>query len=159
MNEPTLSITHFISSSQLLLFSLLLLLLLHVPQLCQGSNDNLKKFYIYDWPESVLDLWPERYDHHRLSFASAEFRDNNGFGRLLDQQTGAYFTHQYSLFTIVYQRLLTSPYRTLDPEEASAFFIPYDLGMDSSTRRSDGALVRTNCPQVCIECHRFVIAL
>eukprot|EP01034_Spumella_vulgaris_P022542 gene22542-28674_t len=36
----------------------------------------------------------------------------------------------------------------MDPNEASLFFIPYDLGMDGSTRTSDAALFQTNCPRV-----------
>ena len=88
----------------------------------------MKNFYIYDWPESIVDLWPHAYTHHKLSFSSPSFRENNGFGPLLDETTGAYFTHQYSLFTIVYARLMQSHYQLTDPSQAKVFFIPYDLG-------------------------------
>ena len=59
---------------------------------------------------------------------------------------GLYHTHQYSLFMTFYYRLLESPYRTQDAAAADWFFIPFDLGMDSSVRKSDGALAKTDCP-------------
>lgn len=85
--------------------------------------------------------------HSRLS-TNESFKDNYGAGELLNQREGRYRTHQYSLFRIFYYRLLESPYITDDPDRASLFFIPYDIGMDGSTRQSDGALVRTNCPRL-----------
>jgi hypothetical protein len=104
-------------------------------------------FYIYDWPESVVDVTPKAFTHHRLSM-TADFLDNNGLGRVVDEKQGLYHTHQYSLFLTFMARLKESPYRTLDPEHASLFFVPYDLGMDSSTRQNDGALASTRCPHM-----------
>lgn len=69
-------------------------------------------------------------------------------GMLINASKGLYHTHQYSLFYSFYQRLLRSPHRTMNPLEASFFFIPYDLGMDSTTRREDGALTNTSCPRL-----------
>jgi hypothetical protein len=111
-----------------------------------GSKE-LRKFYIYPWSEDIVNLWPDKYTHHRLSTKSV-FKENFGAGPLVDRDRGFYHTHQYSLFTLIYQRLLRSKYRALNPSEASVFFIPYDLGMDGSTRKTDGALAQTNCPKV-----------
>lgn len=105
------------------------------------------KFYIYGWDPKITDAWPLQYVHHRISIGQ-EFRQNAAVGPLVDAVTGMYHTHQYSLFTLVLQRLLESEYRTTNPDEASLFFIPYDLGMDATTRSSDGGLVQTNCPRV-----------
>lgn len=104
-------------------------------------------FYIYEWPQEIIDCWPFNYTHHRLAF-EGKFRQNRGLGPLLHPEVGMYHTHQYSLFTSFYQRLLESKYRTRDPIAAKAFFIPYDIGMDSSSRQSDGALSQTNCPRL-----------
>jgi len=103
-------------------------------------------FYIYDWNSSIVNRWPDKDSHHRLSIP-AVYRANDGIGPVVDAAQGRYMTHQYSLFRTFHARLRESPLRTLDPSKASLFFIPYDLGMDSSTRQSDGALVRTNCPK------------
>ena len=111
------------------------------------TTNNLKKFYVYDWPNNVVDLWPTEYTHHRLSIEK-HFKENYGVGQEVDREKGMYHTHQYSLFSLLHYRLLESPHRTLDPVKAEVFFIPYDLGMDGSTRKSDGALIQTNCPHV-----------
>ena len=110
-------------------------------------NPLRKLFYIHPLDNETVDLWPHAYTHSRLS-TNESFKDNYGAGELLNQREGRYRTHQYSLFRIFYYRLLESPYITDDPDRASLFFIPYDIGMDGSTRQSDGALVRTNCPRL-----------
>jgi hypothetical protein len=110
-------------------------------------SDNEAKFYIYEWPPSITDAWPRNSSHHRISI-HPQFRLNYGTGELVDATTGLHHTHQYSLFTLLYARLRGSSRRTTDPSKAAAFFVPYDLGMDATTRTSDGALARTNCPRV-----------
>lgn len=112
-----------------------------------GNIRKSPKFYIYPWDQEVTNSWPSQFTHHRLSIGQ-EFQQNHGAGPLVDEVSGMYHTHQYSLFTLVLQRLLESEHRTLNPAEATLFFIPYDLGMDASTRSSDGGLVQTNCPKV-----------
>ena len=112
----------------------------------RGKRDNVY-FYVYDWPEDIIDCWPVNFTHKRLS-VERKFKENFGMGPLRSSQDGVYHTHQYSLFAMFYQRLLESEFRTTDPKQASYFFIPYDIGMDSSTRKSDGALFQTNCPRM-----------
>lgn len=102
--------------------------------------------YIYELPGSA-DAWPDAYTHHRLSIEK-EFAANYGAGTVVNVSQGLHRTHQYMLFNIFLQRLLVSPHRTRDPKKASHFFIPYDIGMDASTRKSDGALVSTSCPRL-----------
>lgn len=104
-------------------------------------------FYIYNWSSDITDSWPAGYSHPRLAIEE-HFKLNYGAGVAVDTEQGLYHTHQYSLFQLFYHRLLQSGRRTMDPSRASVFFIPYDLGMDGSTRRSDGALIQTNCPNV-----------
>ena len=106
-----------------------------------------KKIFVYDFPVSIVDSWPQKYSHHRLS-VEERFRSHFGAGELIDETNAFYSTHQYSLFTIFLERLRVSKYLTTSVEEADYFFIPYDIGMDSSTRESDGALFQTNCPRL-----------
>jgi hypothetical protein len=103
------------------------------------------QIYIYDWNSSITNQWPVSFSHHRL-FVLPHYRENHGTGKLLNSDIGLHATHQYSLFTIFLSALRASPFVTKNPAEASFFFIPYDLGMDSSARKSDGALTATNCP-------------
>ena len=108
--------------------------------------DGLSYFYIYDWNESIIDSWPSNSSHHRISIDGI-FKSNFGAGIVIDKSKGLYHTHQYSLFELFYRRLKMSRYRTMNPIDAKLFFIPYDIGMDATTRQSDGGLIRTNCPK------------
>ena len=124
---------------------------------CSNANckmDNIsslpspqRRFYIYDWPSNVSDSWPVGYTHQRQSIAR-RFRSNSGAGCAIDPAAAQYHTHQYSLYPLLYSRLLTSTLRTPHPEQAVLFFVPYDLGMDATTRSSDGGLVATGCPRL-----------
>lgn len=107
------------------------------------------RIYVYDWPESVTDAWPgaENFTHHRLDLQHV-FRLNNGTGPVVSAEQGRHRTHQYSLFLTLFARLRESPFITRDPEEATVFFVPYDIGMDATTRSSDGALTATSCPRL-----------
>jgi hypothetical protein len=113
----------------------------------RGGEGKVRKFYIYDWDAGLTDLWPANYTHKRLSL-EAHFKQNSGAGRALHPPSGLYHTHQYALFSLFLARLHEHPRRTADPSQASLFFIPYDLGMDATTRQSDGALVPTHCPRL-----------
>lgn len=104
-----------------------------------------RRFYIYPWDEAIVNRWPVQFLHKRPSILPI-FALNHGLGPVVNAAQGRYLTHQYSLFRPFLERLKHSPLRTLNASEASLFFIPYDLGMDSSSRQSDGALTRTNCP-------------
>jgi len=112
-----------------------------------GAAPRVHKFYIYPFPEDVIDRWPRAYNHTKIAI-SEEYKMNYGIGQAISLQEGRYKTHQYSLFRTFYYRLLESKYRTSNINEASYFFIPYDIGMDCSIRYTDGALDRTNCPKM-----------
>lgn len=118
-----------------------------VPHHEKSDRLSPKTFYIYDWPDSLINAVPTNFSHHRLSI-TPPFLQNRGAGVVVDSKRGLYHTHQYSLFLLLHQKLLLSQYRTLDPTKAVLFFVPYDLGMDCSTRTSDAALFQTNCPRV-----------
>lgn len=86
------------------------------------------KIYIYT-PPIDIDYYPKQ-EVHTGDFKSV-FRQNNGTGEVLDEAYGMHETFQFSLFDMIYNRLLVDPRRTLDPSEATAFFIPYDIAIDS----------------------------
>eukprot|EP01038_Epipyxis_sp_PR26KG_P004344 gene4344-6147_t len=91
-----------------------------------------KYFYIYEWPDEMDDPWPplggklipkSGYRH--------EFRGNNGAGSILNADVGLYNTWQFSLYRNMMARLRVSEYRTRDPEKATSFILPYDIGIHS----------------------------
>lgn len=79
-----------------------------------------------------------------------------------------YKTSQFSLFKIVYEKMLIDPRRTLNPDEgthtnshsiphilihaltytATTFLIPFDIGMHACFLESNGRMRRSNCPLV-----------
>jgi len=110
----------------------------HVPDVISGKNGRdlfdgkPPKFYIYDWPSYIDDVWPPAGT--QLSNKSAYnhiFRPNNGAGKLLDPELGLFQTWQFSLYKNIISRMKVSKHRTLIPEEATAFIVPFDLGVHS----------------------------
>ena len=91
-----------------------------------------KLFYIYEWPQYIDDVWPPQgATLHNKSAYSPDFRAFNGAGVLLDEKVGLFQTWQFSLYKNIISRMRTSRYRTRDPAKASAFIIPFDLGVHS----------------------------
>ena len=50
---------------------------------------------------------------------------------MLDSDHGLFQTWQYSLYRALMNRLRLSEFRTRDPSKATAFVIPYDIGINS----------------------------
>ena len=81
--------------------------------------------YIYEWPEIPLSSEPsippwDAYENH-----------NNGAGLAIRPAMGIYRSNHYRLFDMLYFRALNDSRRTMDPEKATLFFIPYDVSIDS----------------------------
>eukprot|EP01038_Epipyxis_sp_PR26KG_P012142 gene12142-16256_t len=96
------------------------------------EDNNRPMFYIYEWPDELDDVWPPvgaKLDPK--SGYSPEFRNNNGAGTMLDNKVGLFNTWQFSLYRNMITRLRVSEHRTRDPEKATAFIIPFDLGVHS----------------------------
>lgn len=90
------------------------------------------KFYIYDWPAYIDDVWPPAgATLHNKSAYNHIFRPNNGAGEMLDADVGLFQTWQFSLYKNIISRMKVSKHRTFDPAEATAFIIPFDLGVHS----------------------------
>lgn len=106
-----------LNCSTFLIFFFLLVIISFIYALPPRAND---KFFIYDWPD--VCTW--------LSCMGVE---NYGAGKELSASNGVFDTYQYHLFNVIYARALQDPRRTLDPEEATSFFIPYDSQVDAMT--------------------------
>lgn len=97
------------------------------------------KFYIYPWTEALHDVYPPPNSSlHAESTYSREFHANDGIGKMIDGDTGLFQTWQFALYKNIMQRLRTSRYRTFDPEEATAFIIPFDCGVHTYIDHVDG---------------------
>jgi len=75
----------------------------------KSKNTNTKLFYIYNWPDNIVDRWPRAYTHERLGIEEA-YKMNFGIGKAVNDRIGLYDTHQYSLFRTFYYRLSESKY-------------------------------------------------
>eukprot|EP00605_Chrysophyceae_sp_TOSAG23-4_P001011 GSChrysophyteH1.ASY1.ANO1.1112.1 assembled CDS len=98
-----------------------------------------RKFYIYDWPEYIDNVWPpdDSILHERSAY-NFDFRPNNGAGKLLNEELGLFQTWQFSLYRNIMQRLRTSKHRTRDPKEATSFIVPFDMGVHSYIDHNTG---------------------
>lgn len=117
------------------------------------SRDRKKMFYIYDLG-LFGDQWWWAWPSMNTSCGSNPYLNNNhsilaGLGEPLDLDSGLFGTWHFSLFNSLYNRLRRSPRRTMDPEKASFFLIPYDLALD-------GYLDRRNC-QNRLRCMRYLV--
>ena len=68
---------------------------------------------------------------HKNSGYDHAFRDNYGSGKQLDSEHGLYQTWQFAMYKSIINRMRLSEHRTSDPAKASAFVIPYDIGVNS----------------------------
>jgi hypothetical protein len=92
-----------------------------------GNNERAVLIYIYKWPDTLTNCWPDNFTHSRLSF-EPHFSDNYFMGKLINDWKSLYHTHQYSLYQYLNRRIQKSIHYTTDPAKASHFLIPYDLG-------------------------------
>jgi len=121
-------------------------LVLSLCAICKCLNTG-EKIYVYDWPELV-----NRYanftdrDHTSHGVEVPVWRTNYGAGRLVEGTNLEHKTSQFALHKIFYERALIDPRRTLNPAEATTFFIPFDIGMHIAFLESNGRMRRSGCP-------------
>ena len=101
------------------------------------SNDDLGPFYyMYDLPEEYWWRWPRPgTDCSENGYVGHEHSKLSGMGDLVIPDDGWFLTWHFSLFSSLFNRLKRSHRRTRDPDKASLFFIPYDLGLDGYTNQ------------------------
>ena len=96
------------------------------------AEDNLGPlFYMYDLPEEYWWRWPKPgTDCSENGYVGHEHSVLSGIGDLVIPDDGLFLTWHFSLFSSLFNRMKRTRRRTRDPEKASLFVIPYDLGLD-----------------------------
>ena len=108
-----------------------------------------KKYFVYDWPENLVNLWPTLEES--TSDMKVTSHLHYGTGSLLNESIGMFDSFQFGLclllpsisrpfiplglFKLFHRRAMIDYRRTMNPEEASIFFIPYDSAMDAIVTR------------------------
>jgi hypothetical protein len=85
----------------------------------------LYRFLRWRWPlngteQACIDTGYLGHEHTQLS----------AIGKPLRPDDGLFLTWHFSMFNSIYNRLKRSSRRTLDPDKADLFIIPYDIGLD-----------------------------
>jgi hypothetical protein len=70
--------------------------------------------------------WRNAYT--RRMYVYIHIHINTYTGNAISPEVGLFQTWQFSLYKNLVARLKTSEYRTKDPNKASAFIVPFDLG-------------------------------
>lgn len=108
----------------------------HVEELVRSRDRftaSSDRYFIYDLPEEFWWRWPDPgtesvcKEEGYLSHVHAEY---SAIGPPILPESGLFLTWHFSLFNSLFNRLKRSRRRTYDPEKASLFIIPYDLGLD-----------------------------
>lgn len=96
-----------------------------------GPSSDGKLFYMYDLDKEFWWRWPlPGTDCSGNGYVGHEHAALSGMGVPLIPENGLFLTWHFSLFSSLYNRMKRSKRRTKDPEKASMFIIPYDLGLD-----------------------------
>jgi hypothetical protein len=105
--------------------------------------------YVYDWPD-LVNRYANFSDRSHLSHGVEIpiWQTNHGAGREVDISNLEFKTSQFGLFKLFYERALIDSRRTMDPAEATSFFIPFDIGMHIAFLESNGRMRRSGCPLV-----------
>jgi len=110
------------------------------------SAEQPPSLFVYDWPDLVdrYANFTDRKDAHGVEIP--HWRLHRGLGRVVDGDSMEHKTSQFALHKIFYERALLDPRRTLDPAQATSFFVPFDIGMHTAFLESNGRMRRSNCP-------------
>ena len=104
----------------------------------KSATQNTLLFYIYPLEEKYWWRWPKPgTDCKKSGYLSHEHAENSAIGPPIDLDSGLYLTWHFSLFNSLYNRMKRSSRRTMDPEKASLFIIPYDLALDGSVNQDN----------------------
>jgi hypothetical protein len=101
-------------------------------------------FYMYELDEEFWWSWPDESSNcSKNGYVGHEHQALSGMGVPVSPDDGLFLTWHFSLFSSLWNRYKRSRRRTYDPEKASMFIVPYDLGLDGylnpttcETRRS-----------------------
>eukprot|EP01038_Epipyxis_sp_PR26KG_P010631 gene10631-14276_t len=88
-------------------------------------------FYMYELEEKFWWRWPiPGADCSENGYVGHDHAELSGIGPAILPDDGLFLTWHFSLFSSLFNRLKRSSRRTFDPDKASLFVIPYDLGLD-----------------------------
>ena len=101
-------------------------------------------FYMYELDKEFWWSWPDEQSNCSSNgYVGHEHQALSGMGLPVTPDDGLFLTWHFSLFSSLWNRYKRSRRRTYDPEKASMFIVPYDLGLDGylnpatcDTRRS-----------------------
>ena len=98
----------------------------------ENITSDKKLFYMYDLPEEYWYRWPKATQNNCSAhgYVSNEHIELSGMGRPIRPENGLFLTWHFSMFSSLFNRYKRSSRRTLDPQKASIFIIPYDMGLD-----------------------------
>lgn len=96
-------------------------------------------FYIYDLDEKYWWRFPDPHVNCNKSngYLPGDAHRNSGIGDPIDLENGIFNTWHFSMFNSLFNRLKRSDRRTRDPDKASFFVIPYDMGLDGFIKQKD----------------------
>src|SRR5262249_20587459 len=88
---------------------------------------------IYNMSEEFWWRWPKNGTQESCvenGYLGHEHAELSAIGRPIIPIDGLFLTWHFSMFNSLFNRLKRSSRRTYDPDKASLFIIPYDLGLD-----------------------------
>lgn len=72
------------------------------PRFSDYNSCTTEKFFIYDhFPPELVDLWPKRDGEMKK-----QYKMNHALGKVVNATLGMHETHQFTVFTPIYRRLL-----------------------------------------------------
>lgn len=107
------------------------------------GNETEELYYIYPLDKEFWWSWPQdESDCSQQGYVGHEHAELDGLGRVINLDDGLFLTWHFSLFNSLFHRLTRSRRRTMDPEKASLFIIPYDLALNGWVDEDTCALRR-----------------
>ncbi len=91
------------------------------------------KYYIYNLTEEFWWRWPKNGTQQSCienGYLGHEHTELSAIGRPIIPDDGLFLTWHFSMFNSIFNRLKRSSRRTYNPDEATLFIIPYDIGLD-----------------------------
>ena len=105
----------------------------------KGATGGAGLFYMYDLDERYWWRYPDPSVNCNKSMGYLPFDAHrySGMGEPVDIDKGLFTTWHFSMFNSLYNRLKRSSRRTRDPDKASFFVVPYDMGLDGFVKQQD----------------------
>lgn len=111
-----------------------------------GTDFDLRRFFIFEWPSGLQSAWPapstKLVPHPGRTARPLGYKhedgDNFGFGKLVNASYGLYATNYFHLYHSIMSRLRIHPKRTYNRSEATLFVAPVDVGIMAQWNKKNG---------------------